>query len=100
MVDKEEDLYLNNLCRSWNDALDDFYYYPTIGTDISQTINDEQINLTECDAYVAGTEVQISGAQEWLFQNGLEKNQLFTNSRKRCVIDVLPARGNRGYPQS
>ena len=80
IIDKEEDLYLNNLCRSWNDALDDFHYHPTIGRDISQTINDEQINLTECDVYVAGTEVQISNAKEWLYHNGLVKDQLFTNS--------------------
>jgi len=80
IIDKEEDLYLNNLCRSWNDALDDFHYHPTIGRDISQTINDEQINLTECDVYVAGTEVQTSKAKEWLYQNGLVKDQLFTNS--------------------
>ena len=80
IIDKEEDLYLNNLCRSWNDALDDFHYHPTIGRDISQTINDEQINLTECDVYVAGTEVQISNAKEWLYHNGLVEDQLFTNS--------------------
>lgn len=80
IMDKEEDLYLNNLCRSWNDALDDFHYYPTIGKDISQSINAAQINLTECDVYVAGTEVQISKAKEWLYQNGLVKDQLFTNS--------------------
>ncbi len=79
IMDKEEDLYLNNLCRSWNDALDDFHYYPTIGNDISQSINDEQINLTECDVYVAGTEEQVSKAREWLYQNGLVKDQLFTN---------------------
>jgi len=80
ITDKEEDLYLDNLCRSWNDALDDFHYHPTIGGDISQAINDEQINLTECDIYVAGTEVQTSKAREWLYQNGLVKDQLFTNS--------------------
>jgi len=80
IIDKEEDLYLNNLCRSWNDALDDFHYHPTIGKDISQTIDVEQINLTECDVYVAGTEVQISKAKEWLYHHGLDKGQLFTNS--------------------
>ena len=80
IIDKEEDLYLNNLCRSWNDALDDFHYHPTIGGDISQTINDEQINLTECDVYVAGTEVQTAKAKEWLSQNGVAEEQLFTNS--------------------
>ncbi|MEN8133783.1 MAG: 2Fe-2S iron-sulfur cluster-binding protein [Pseudomonadota bacterium] len=80
ITDKEEDLYLNNLCRSWNDALDDFHYHPTIGGDISQTINDEQINLTECDVYVAGTEVQINRATEWLCHNGVIEDQLFTNS--------------------
>ena len=80
IVDKEEDLYLNNLCRSWNDALDDFHYHPTIGKEISQTINDEQINLGDCDVYVAGTEVQTSTAKEWLYQNGVAEDQLLTNS--------------------
>ncbi len=80
ITDKAADLYLNNLCRSWNDALDDFHYHPTIGKDISQTINDEQINLTECDVYVAGTEAQISRAKEWLYSNGLVEDHLFINS--------------------
>ena len=80
IVDKEEDLYVNNLCRSWNDALDDFHYHPTIGRDVSQSINDDQIDLTECDVYVAGTKVQTSKAKEWLYQNGVAKDQLFTNS--------------------
>jgi len=80
MVDKEEDLYLNNLCRSWNDALDDFHYHPTIGEDISQASNDEQINPGECDVYIAGTDAQIGNAKEWLYQNGLAEDQLFTNS--------------------
>lgn len=82
ITDNEEDLYLNNLCRSWNDALDDFHYHPVIGKDILQTFNFEQINLTECDVYVAGTDVQINKAEKWLYQNGLAKDQLFTNSLK------------------
>ena len=80
IVDEEEGLYLNNLCRSWNDALDDFHYHPAIGKDISQTINDDQINLAECDVYVAGKEIQVSKAKEWLFHNGVVEEQLFTNS--------------------
>jgi len=80
ITDKEEDLYLNNLCRSWTDALDDFHYHPTIGKDFSQTINDEQINLTECDVYVAGTDAQTNKARDWLYQNGVAEDQLFTNS--------------------
>ena len=78
IVDNEEDLYLNNLCRSWNDALDDFHYHPTIGEDSLQTITDGQIHLTECDVYVAGTEDQVGNAKEWLYQNGLTGDQLFT----------------------
>ena len=78
IADNEEDLYLNNLCRSWNDALDDFHYHPTIGKDLSQTINDKQINLTECDVYVAGTHHQVDAVKEWLYQNGLAEDRLFT----------------------
>jgi CDP-4-dehydro-6-deoxyglucose reductase len=80
VADKAEDLYLDNLCRSWNDALDDFYYHPTIGKDLKQAINDEQINLSECDVYVAGTHAQVSKATRWLQQIGVVEDQLFTNS--------------------
>ena len=79
LVDKEDDLYLNNLCRSWNDALDEFHYHPILGGEISQTINDAKINLAECEAYVAGSKVQVKKTEDFLKQNGLDKDRLFTN---------------------
>lgn len=79
MADKQEDLYLNNLCRSWNDAMDDFHYNPIIGKNISQVIDDSQINLAECDAYIAGTDLQISEAKDGLIRKGLRQDRIFTN---------------------
>jgi CDP-4-dehydro-6-deoxyglucose reductase len=79
VADKEEDLYLNNLCRSWNDALESFSYHPTTGKDITEIITAETINLADCDVYLAGTEIQTNNTMEWLLNNGLPENQLFTN---------------------
>jgi len=80
VADKQEDLYLNNLCRSWNDALEDFHYHPTIGKGIKQSIDADQINVTDCDVYLAGTEKQTGDAGNWLLNNGLPEEQLFMNS--------------------
>ena len=34
--DSEQDLYSRNLCRAWNDALDNFEFIPLIGTKAGQ----------------------------------------------------------------
>jgi CDP-4-dehydro-6-deoxyglucose reductase len=80
IVDKEEDLYLNNLCRAWNDALENFHYHPTIGNDVMKIIAAEKDNLDKCDVYLAGTEVQTKNTGDWLLNNGFPEKQLFTNS--------------------
>ena len=78
VADEQEDLYLDNLCRSWNDALDNFNYHPIIGKNIMNTVTDKQGNLKDCDVYLAGTEAQTKTVREWLQNNGLPKEQLFS----------------------
>ena len=80
IADKDQDLYLNNLCRSWNDALEDFHYHPITNKDVTNLIADDFNNLADCDVYLAGTEVQTSQTREWLLNNGLPKEQLSTNN--------------------
>jgi CDP-4-dehydro-6-deoxyglucose reductase len=80
VVDRKADLYLDNLCRSWNDALDDFHYHTAVETDFQQAFKESRINMDECDVYVAGGEAQVSKTKTWLLANGLPEDQLFTNS--------------------
>ncbi len=81
VTDKQEDLYLDNLCRSWNDALDNFHYHPTIGgNELMQSITNDKISLADCDIYLAGTNIQTNDAKKWLLNNGLPEEQLFTNN--------------------
>ena len=80
VAENREDLYLGNLCRSWNDALESFNYHPVIDKEIKQSILDDQINLTDCDVYLAGSESQTKDTKEWLLNTGLPQNQLFTDN--------------------
>jgi len=80
VADNQGDLYVDNLCRSWNDALENFNYHPTIGEDVMKIITAEQANLGNCDVYLAGTEIQTKDTRDWLLNNGFPEEQLFTNS--------------------
>jgi CDP-4-dehydro-6-deoxyglucose reductase len=77
LVKKQEDLYLNNLCRSWNDALEDFQYHPIIGDNIKLLANIGQFNLQDCDVYLSGEEENINETKKWLLENKLPQEQLF-----------------------
>ena len=80
------DRYLDNLCRSWEDALDDFNYIPvdtdTIdgAVDIEQIImkklNIESCNLTGYDFYIAGTKRLLDYCRDTLMEIGLPAEQL------------------------
>lgn len=86
---KNEDRYLDNLCRSWTDALDNFYYIP-VDADltednatgnqaiISKTIN-ELNDLGDYDFYVAGNKPLLEAARNVLTNNGLPDQQFFSD---------------------
>jgi len=79
-VDKKEDLYMNNLCRSWDDALEDFNYHPTIHDDPVVQLLAQQNELAEIDVYIAGSEDRIKQAGEKLLAAGLPSKQLMVSA--------------------
>jgi len=75
--------YLDNLCRSWSDALDDFRYTLLTAKDaladdetaLRQVLRDHP-RLGDCDAYVAGPAPWASAAEFQLLELGLPRAQL------------------------
>ncbi|MBI2319795.1 MAG: 2Fe-2S iron-sulfur cluster binding domain-containing protein [Betaproteobacteria bacterium] len=89
MADGKTGHYLNNLCRSWADALDNFRYIPvTAEGDLTQgaVIRDAlervppaQAELAAHDVYVAGPGTFADEAEYLLLDRGLPPSQLFVN---------------------
>jgi CDP-4-dehydro-6-deoxyglucose reductase len=73
--------YLDNLCRSWSDALDDFRYTPLTDdeTALRQVLRDHP-RLADCDVYVAGPAPWASAAEFQLLEHGLPREQLFVSA--------------------
>jgi CDP-4-dehydro-6-deoxyglucose reductase len=79
--------YLDNLCRSWSDALDDFRYTPltakgALADDeavLRQVLQDHP-RLGDCDVYVAGPAPWAHAAEFQLLERGLPREQLFVNA--------------------
>ncbi|WP_353571950.1 2Fe-2S iron-sulfur cluster-binding protein [Candidatus Albibeggiatoa sp. nov. BB20] len=74
--------YLNNLCRSWADAFDNFNYYPEVIADhqaaevvISKMLS-ECPNIEDYQVYVAGTSALTEPSQRLLQQSGLPTEQM------------------------
>jgi CDP-4-dehydro-6-deoxyglucose reductase len=82
-------LYLDNLCRSWSDALDNFRYTPLTAKDalsdenvlqgLLQPLLQEQPRLADCDVYLAGPAPWASAAEFQLLEHGLPREQLFVS---------------------
>ena len=79
--------YLDNLCRSWSDALDDFRY--TSLTAKGALAEDEAVlrqvlqdhpRLVECDVYIAGPAPWAAAAEFQLLERGLPREQLFVSA--------------------
>jgi CDP-4-dehydro-6-deoxyglucose reductase len=80
--------YLDNLCRSWTDALDNFDYTPLLApavrTDATQTVDEllahlpsNHADLAEHDVYLAAAEPFVDAAEFYLLDHGLPSAQLF-----------------------
>jgi CDP-4-dehydro-6-deoxyglucose reductase len=81
--------YLDNLCRSWSDALDDFHYRPlTLKGAWSQEAVERVLpqalaahaGLEACDVYVAGPAPLTNVAEYLLLERGLARAQLSVNT--------------------
>jgi CDP-4-dehydro-6-deoxyglucose reductase len=82
--------YLDNLCRSWSDALDNFRYTPLTAKDalsdehalqgLLQPLLQEQPRLADCDVYLAGPGPWASAAEFHLLEHGLPRAQLLVDT--------------------
>ncbi len=83
-------LYLDNLCRSWSDALDNFRYTPLTAKDalsdedilrgLLQPLLQEQPRLADCAVYLAGPGSWASAAEFQLLEYGLPRAQLLVDT--------------------
>jgi len=72
--------YLNNLCRSWTDALDNFHYSPlTAQPDDSKTmlqkVTQDISDLEHFDVYAAGPDGFLSAVKKYLHERKYPENQ-------------------------
>jgi CDP-4-dehydro-6-deoxyglucose reductase len=74
----QEALYAHNLCRSWDDALEEFSYIPVVAADPLDSLLADHPSLAEFDVYVAGAEELVNNAAERLSQADLPQQQLAT----------------------
>lgn len=81
-------LYLDNLCRSWRDALENFRYTPRVlgagaatgevaAKALAEVVQDAD-NLNRYDVYVAGPARLVQAASTYLRGQGLSQTQLRT----------------------
>ncbi|HEC17949.1 MAG TPA: 2Fe-2S iron-sulfur cluster binding domain-containing protein [Gammaproteobacteria bacterium] len=84
IVDKEDELYLHNLCRSWDDALENFNYHPRVNRDALETLLSTPETLRKRDVYLAGPEDRVLSASERLLAAGLPPGQL-----KSCILSPV-----------
>lgn len=81
--------YLDNLCRSWGDALDNFRYVPitaaaspadaSVRAALGQVVRDHP-RLGDCDVYVAAPAPWANAAEFHLLEDGLPREQLFVSA--------------------
>ena len=90
----KDDRYLDNLCRSWEDALDDFSYTAVETKSNDATVDLEQLingqmniapeNITDFDFYIAGNGVLLNQCREILTKLGLPAEQLALDQLKHA----------------
>jgi CDP-4-dehydro-6-deoxyglucose reductase len=83
-------LYLDNLCRSWSDALDNFRYTPLTATGalsdekvlqgLLQPLLQQQPPPADCDVYLAGPGPWASAAEFRLLEHGVPRAQLLVDA--------------------
>jgi CDP-4-dehydro-6-deoxyglucose reductase, E3 len=78
--------YLDNLCRSWGDALDNFHYDPIVAQGALpdeaplRAVLRDLPRLGECDVYVAGPASWASAVEFQLLEHALPRAQLYVNA--------------------
>lgn len=89
LAENKQDRFLDNLCRSWADALDDFYYIPVDAnpgnaeSDIERAIGQldiKQQNHDDHDFYIAGNRTLLDLSSKTLRGLGVPSTQLNLDS--------------------
>lgn len=88
----KNDRYLDNLCRSWEDALDNFNYIPVdakdsaddIGLTIFRQLNIKPTDLINHDFYIAGNQRLLGSIEQTLTNSGLPAGQLKMDTIKHA----------------
>lgn len=87
LVECEGQHYMDNLCRAWRDALDNFYYTPLVANSEQQTDKIKQFmqnlcaeyeSLSTFHIYIAGDNDFITTVNNVLLQNDIETTQIFS----------------------
>ena len=83
----EREHYMQNLCRSWADALDNFHYTPLVAHGEGEEearlaralrrVAEDHTDLADFDVYAAGSMALMGAAQKLLVPAGLPPEQLF-----------------------
>ena len=86
MTESNKERYLDNLCRSWTDAFDNFHYYginEAVSSKNFETLKQaiEQLKIKSAhmcnyDFYIAGNERFLCAGKEILMAQGLPEEQL------------------------
>lgn len=79
--------YRSNLCRSWADALDNFFYTELAadtleGENIPQSLQkllEKHPDLSGFDIYLSGPEIFVAKAREWLSRHSFPETQLVSS---------------------
>ncbi len=88
ITSKVENHYLDNLCRSWNDALDNFSYTPilsepktvTLVETLMQHLHDEHSHLLNFDLYIAAPAHLNQFIKPLLISHGIKSENLHFES--------------------
>lgn len=83
LAPSEEDVYLGNLCRAWDDALDNFSFMAILGENLTAAakhISTQQPDLALCDIYLAAPETELTELKAGLLAAGADASRVFTAS--------------------
>lgn len=86
LVEEEQNLYMQNLCRAWSDAFERFSYVPMLCKQdaclpaLLEQINADIQQLDEQHYYIAGPDNQVTAVKNALLKQGVPKSNLFTET--------------------
>lgn len=78
VVQSENDLYLHNQCRAWNDAFESFTYTPVIANEgLIDKLLTAHNKLVAYHYYIAGPAERIAPTKNALLEQGVNQNSIF-----------------------